>query len=416
MRWARSDAAPAEPRLLSRGFTAWLGAAMLSSVGDGVLYFAIGWTAAGLGGQTAGLVLTLVVLPRTLFMLAGGALGDRWGLRRTVIGCDICMVAVLGVFLVAERADVRPEILLVALAVVVGTTSAIRLPASGAFPRLFANDATLPRAMAVTSSWLQVSRLTGPALGGVVVAALGLTGAVGANLLSFAVILVVLLVIKPPYETRPAASEGSTLRQIRLGIEAARRMRETPALLGSVALVAGSVIPMLSLCVPLLARDRGWSATATGVIEAAWVVGSLAVGLLVARVGTRPGPLAPLTLGPLVAGLGVVIIAVSPTPAAATAGALVMGVGTAVFTTHVFPLYVLRTPPGMLARFQALIGVVQAGALLIANNVLGAIASAGGPVQAIVTAAALTAAAAIVLLSSPAIRAAQLGSVPVESA
>ncbi|MGH3750858.1 MAG: hypothetical protein ACRDT8_26085, partial [Micromonosporaceae bacterium] len=57
---------PAEtPRLLTAHFTAWLTAATVSAVGEGILYFAIGWTATGFGAGAAGLMLTLVVLPRT---------------------------------------------------------------------------------------------------------------------------------------------------------------------------------------------------------------------------------------------------------------------------------------------------------------------------------------------------------------
>lgn len=404
---APAGALPAAPRLLSGKFTAWLAAATVSSVGDGILYFAIAWTAAGLGGQTAGLVLTLIVAPRTVLMLAGGALGDRWGLRRTVIGCDACMVAALGAYLLALNLSVSSVVLLAALALTTGVLSAFRLPASGAFPRLFVDDAALPRAMSMTGSLLQVARLAGPPLGGVVVAALGMTGAVAANLVSFALILAVLLVIKPPYERRAVAQRTSTLHQIGEGLAAARRVPGVASLLGAVALMAGSVIGTLSLCVPLAARERGWSPTATGVVEASWVVGTLTVTLVVAKVGTRARPLTALTVGPALAGPGVLVIAASPAPPAAVGGAFVMGVGTAAFTTHVFPLYVLQTPAGMLARFQALLGVVQAGAMLVANNVLGALASAGGPGRAMALAAGVCVLAAVVLLCSRAVRAAR---------
>ncbi|MGH3656228.1 MAG: MFS transporter [Micromonosporaceae bacterium] len=388
-------------------FRVWLGGATVSAVGDGVLFFAIGWTAAGLGGQMAGLLLSLVVLPRTVLMLVGGAVGDRFGLRRSVIGCDVVMCGVLVTYLVAEQSPLPASVLLGGLALAIGTVSAFRLPASGALPRLFVTDDVLPRAMSVTGSLLQIARMVGPPLGGLVVVITGMTGAVSVNLLSFAVIVLVLVMVVPPYEQPPPAGADSTLRQIIEGLRAVRRIPGTGALLGAVALIAGSLLPVLSLCVPLAAREREWSATATGLVEATWIVGTLGVSLVVAKWGTWPRPVRPLALGPLCAGVGVLGIAVSPTPGFAIVGALVMGVGTAAFTTHVAPLYVLRTPEGMLARFQALFGVVQSAAILVVHNVLGAVAGTGGAALAMTVAAVLSVCAALVIIASPTLRAAR---------
>ena len=74
----------ADRPLLTRPFLGWLSAAAVAAVGDGVLYFAFGWVATGYGARTAGWLLSLALFPRILFMLVGGALGDRWGLRTTL--------------------------------------------------------------------------------------------------------------------------------------------------------------------------------------------------------------------------------------------------------------------------------------------------------------------------------------------
>ena len=60
--------------------------------------------------------------------------------------------------------------------------------------------------------------------------------------------------------------------------------------------------------VPLLARERDWGATTAGVIEACWIAGTLAIGLLAARVGTRARPRPPLVGGPVLAALGVMAL------------------------------------------------------------------------------------------------------------
>jgi hypothetical protein len=156
--------------------------------------------------------------------------------------------------------------------------------------------------------------------------------------------------------------------------------------------------------VPLLARSRGWSAGDAGLMEAVWVVGAMAVALVVAKVGTSSRPLVPLVSGPLLASLGIAVAAVAPAPYVAFAGALVMGVGTALFTSHLFPLYLLRTPEGMLARFQSVLIVVQMLTMLLGNLGLGALSSRFSPAVAMLAAAAVCACACVPILASRALR------------
>ena len=395
--------------VFSRGFSTWLSASTLAATGDGICYFAIGWTATALGGGVAGMIMTLVVLPRTVLLLVGGAAADRWGLRRTMIGCDLFMCVVLTVYLGASRTDAPAATLLAALAFALGVASAFRIPAAGAFPRLFVDGEALPRAMAVTSSALQVARMTGPPLGGAVVAALGMTGAISANLAGFVVILVVLLWVRPPLEGSPESGpRESTLRSIIQGVTAARTLPGIPLLLATIGIVAAGVIPMLSLLVPLAAHERGWVARETGLVESAWIVGTLAITVLVARFGTYPKAITPLAVGPLLTAIGIVSVAYSDRLPAALLGAFTMGIGTALFTTHAIPLYILRSPEGMLARFQALAGVVQSAPMLVSNNVLGALGSDGHATRAMLVVAAVTLAATPALLASRALRTARL--------
>jgi hypothetical protein len=64
----------------------------------------------------------------------------------------------------------------------------------------------------------------------------------------------------------------------------------------------------------------------------------------------------------------------------------------------------LRTPDGMLARFQSLLGVVQAAAMLLGNNLLGTVGGRVGPTEAIVVAALVSMLAGPLLLVPSALR------------
>lgn len=179
-------AAAVHPGALPRSFLAWLGAATLSTYGDSALYFALGWTAAGIGPLWAGLVVTVITLPRTVLLLVGGAVGDRWGPRRVMI-CDdavMCVVTLLLALLV-QVGGVTVWLLLSA-GLVVGIVDAFYLPSTGSFPRLFVDDDQLSRAFALRGSFSQASSLVGGPVSGVFVAVAGLIGTALVDAATFA--------------------------------------------------------------------------------------------------------------------------------------------------------------------------------------------------------------------------------------
>lgn len=391
-------------RLLQRGFVAWLSAATVSATGDGVLFFALAWTASGLGPGTATAVLVAGLVPEALLVLVGGAAADRWGVRRTVLLGSAAVVALTALALAALRLEAPLASTLVVVSALLGVVFAFLQPAHGVLPRLFFTEAGLARGMALTGTVLSLARLVGPPLGAVVVAVLALEGALALDLVSCVGVLVVLLLVRPPHEPPRVGATEPALVEVRRGLAAVRRLPGVLPLLGALALVAGGLLPVLSLGVPVLARERGWQAHDAGVVEACWIAGTLVVGVLVSRVGTRERATGPLVAGPVLAAGGVVGLVAAPGPLPAAVAALVMGVGTAVFTTHVFPLYVLRSPADMLARFQSVLVVVQLGATLAGSALLGLAAAHAGAGPALLLAATACAAAALPVLVSPALR------------
>ena len=349
-------------------------------------------------------MLSLALFPRVLFMLVGGALGDRWGLRTTLQRTQTGTLFVLALVALTETLVDGSVATLALLALGLGVVSAVGYPAAGAYPRLFADDDRLPRLMSTVSTVLQTARFLGPPAGGLVVAAAGLVGGLIFAAVTAAVLLAALLLVRPPRPDTPQPGQGS----VRAGLAAARTTPGMVSLLGAVALVAGTLLPLLSLSVPLLGRRHGWGVVGTGMVESAWVLGSIAVTLVVARRGSAPRPVVPLVAGPVVAGAAVVVIAVAAPLALALAAALVMGAGTATFTAHVFPLVVRRTPDGMLARFQALVGVVQAAPILAGTVALGAVAGWADVVPATVLTGLVCALAGLLVAASESLRSAVL--------
>ncbi|MGW4807889.1 MFS transporter, partial [Kitasatospora sp. NPDC004272] len=164
----------AAPAPLPRTYLWWLAGTRASTVGDAALATALGWTAAGLGGTTAGLVLTAVTVPRTVLLLFGGAVADRFGARRTALAGDGAMLAVVLALAVVDRTAGSTAWTLLGFALLIGTVDAFQLPASGALPRLLVAPAQLPRALALRQAGGQAAVLLGAPLGAVLVGAAGL--------------------------------------------------------------------------------------------------------------------------------------------------------------------------------------------------------------------------------------------------
>jgi len=347
-----------------------LGGATASTLGDGVSFFAISWIAASHGPGVASLVLTVESVPLCLFILAGGAVADHWGVRRVMIGCDAFMALVMGAFAIGALVAV-PVWGLVAVAALGGTASALRRPAAGVFPRLFARgDEELSRTMATSTLCQQLAQIVGPSVGEMLLAAGGLSMTSAVDSGSFVLVLCVLAAVRPPYEEAPAAGDAEPMwRQMRQSVVAARRLPGGPATVAAVVGLAVTILPLVSLCVPLAGHGRGWSAGATGMVSGAWVVGGLLVMTVVARRGMfgRRVSLA----GPAVAAAGVLALASSQGVPAAAAALMLVGAGTSMLTTRLFPRFVDAAPPAMLARLYSVLGLAQSAPMLVATPLLG---------------------------------------------
>ncbi|MER8186100.1 MFS transporter [Kitasatospora sp. NPDC094015] len=395
----------APPRsALPRSYLLWLAGTRASLTGDAALYFALGWAASAHGGRTAALVLTAITLPRTVLLLLGGAVGDRFGARRVMITGDVVMLAAVLAVAVAGRAWGTPPWMLFGLAAMVGTVDAFYLPATGSMPRRLVSREQLPRAMALGQAGGQVASLVGAPLGALLVTVAGLSGTALVDAGTFAAVLAVMVWVRPRAETQASPGAESLLAGIADGVKlVARDPVLRPALLLTAAAAAG-LLPVVALLGPLLARSNGWGPGSAGLVAAGQGAGILLAALLAARLGPmrRVGVGASLGLG--LAALGIAGLAAAPAAGAAVAAAVVAGAGSGMFACHLGPLVLVGAPDTHLSRVQSLLSLVQSLALVVANNVLGWLASAADARSAVVLCAVLGCVAAAAGLASPSLR------------
>lgn len=412
----------ASPRTLPRPYLAWLAGSTVARLGDAVLAFALGWAAAGLGGTTAALVLTLGGLPRLVLLVVGGAVADRVGARRLLVAGEVALLALTVLLAVALTRSGAATWLLLASSLALGTVTAFCLPATGSMPRRLVPDDQLARALALRQGAGQTLLLVAAPVGGVLVGAAGLPAVAWAAAVTTGVSLCVLVAVRElagpardgvtgrgaPGGADPGGGVPGGARRAAAGrldlLDGVRIVRGTPGLRRALVLAgagAGLLLPVPSLLVPLLGRSSGWGPGATGAVAGAVGVGAIAAALRAARrrvpVAAVGVPLDARGLG--VHGLGVSAVGVSVLAAgalpgrpggvaAAVVGALVLGFGNGTLAARLAPVVLGSTPRSHLARVQALVGLAQLVPVLVTTALLGALAERTSPGWALAATAA----------------------------
>lgn len=384
------------------GYWVWLFGAIWSELGSTVMLFAITWTATGFGGGAAGLVATSTMLFRLVLLLGGGSVGDRFGPRRVMITCDALMLTVtLGMAAwFALRGPSVGSLLVIGCAL--GIASAFYMPASGVFPRLFVDDTQLARVMATTSTGLQLARIAGPAVGGILLAWIGLPWVVALNAATFLMVASIVVFVIPPRLHRSPDSAPVGFRQAWLDLNAAGQHRILiPLLIALGALVAG-VTPSVALLIPLLSRDRGWTSASAGLMEAAFMAAALMVGATVAARGTLRRAGISMVWGLVLAAVGLIGMALAPAVWVACVAAAATGLGMVSFNIHALPRFLAASPPGAQVRLQAVLAVTTTLPMLAVSGPYGLLAQHASPSWALCAGAVwATAAGMVVAIARP---------------
>lgn len=367
-----------------------------------MLGFALIWLATGHGAGAVALVSMLSVLPPVVLMLLGGVLGDRHGPRRMLLVTMGAELIVLIVLLVVTDGD--PTVALLATAAVTTSTiSAISRPSATVYARLLIrSDDQLPRALARISGSLHAARILGVAASGMALSLWSLTAVLAVNALLTAGCFVVLCALRPQEprsSSETSAPADGIWSSLAIGIRSAHALRIWP-LLGAVALVCSAVLPVVAVVLPSWARANGWGAPQASLLEAAWAAGTLTITLLISVTGTLARQNIALIGGPALMAVALVALSLPPGPLGAGTAILasaLLGVGTAVFTTHIAPTLLRRAPTGQMTRFQALMGIVQLAPPAVMNSPFAALSGGGHASVALLLAAALAAGAALMI-------------------
>jgi MFS family permease len=378
------------PALQSRDFRLFWFGQMISLTGTWVQNVAQQWLVLKLTGSAfeLGLVTTVQFTPLLVLALIGGAIADRLPKRNLLLATQV-ISALLAVALgVLVRTGTVQYWHILVFAGALGTVNAFYTPARQAFvPELVEKDA-LFNAVALNSAIFNASRVVGPALGGVLVAVLGLSLNFFLNALSFVAVIGGLLLVRTRHVPRRQTS--NILENVREGlayIKGSAVIYTLLALVGSASLFALNFTTIL----PLFARYVLHSGSeGFGFLTAASGCGSL-VGSIAIAFFSRTSMARLLVYGGCaVLCVGEIAFALSRLYVLSIALLVIVGLAQTIFTTTANTRILSLTPSALQGRVMSVYSLMFLGVTPFGSFLSGVVAEKWGPPAPLILGGAIT--------------------------
>lgn len=175
--------------LRHRSFRLLVCGQLASNVGDAFYAVALPWyvLAEHGGALLLGTVLVAYGVPRTVALAVGGHLSDKWRPWTVMMTSDAVRAIAAATLALAASTGPPRLLVLVPIAVVLGTGEGIFLPASFSIVPALLPDQDLQAGNALAESGTQLAALAGPVIGGTLVALVGPALAFALDAASFAI-------------------------------------------------------------------------------------------------------------------------------------------------------------------------------------------------------------------------------------
>ena len=319
-------------------------------------------------GTQLGLTTAVRFLPMFLFGPVGGVFADRMDKRRVLYLTQTLAGLLAAAFAVLVGTGSIRLWVVYLLALALGFVNVFDNPARQAFISEMVTAEDLPNAVTLNSVAMNMARVFGAALGGVIAAALGLALCFAVNALSFGAVLISLAAMRGS-ELFPAARLPRRKRQVRAGL---RYVRSTPELLIPLVMIAviGTLAWEFQVSLPLMANKVfGGGAAAYGVMASVMGVGAVVGGLISAA---RPRPRGrAMCLAAIGWGIAILAAAAAPSLPLELAALVFVGYGSITFNSLAKTTLQLAAKPTMRGRVMALWALAWLGSTPIGGPIVG---------------------------------------------
>ncbi|AIQ11114.1 MFS transporter [Paenibacillus durus] len=388
---------------LSRPLVLLLSAQLISNIGDWLHVLAL-LTMVGLKWNATPWEITAISLCMAAPMLLGGPFAgvaaDRLNRKALMIGSDIARTVIVALLVFAGSLTQVYVLLLLK-----GTMDVIFSPAKSGKLKELVPVSQMDAAVAMSSSIEQITKILGPALGGLLVALFGISACYLIDAATFLVSAAILIAL--PRDRRAGASartEGrpgdrrSFRREMAEGL---RMIAGMPAVLSGILMlilvllvlnIADSQLVTLFRIIPGVSGDLlGWCVGASG-------LGTLIAALLARRMGSSRHPLLFMGLGAVLMGAvfaGAAVATANGRPGAVIyiilfSAFLVAGAGAGFVFIPFQSMLQKRTPEAYTGRVFGTVNSLTSTSVILGPVAGGALVTASGPVVAFIVSGLLT--------------------------
>ena len=378
--------APFRNRLFALIWTA----TVVSNIGGWMYNVASGWLMTSLDPDP--LIVSLVQvannLPMFLFAIPAGALADIVDRRRLLIFGETAITITSAAFAALVWLHLMTPLSLLLFSFIVTVGSAITAPGWQAVVPQLVSKADLPAAVAANSVGINVSRAVGPAIGGILVGAMGIAAPFWVNAFSNVGVIAALILWHPPRRSAAPLPPESFGHAIRTGLRHARYNRHLSATLIRATAFFGFASAYWAL-LPLVARNRIAGGPALyGILLG--TIGASAVGgaFLLRSLRARWGADRLLSIATLATSMATALFALAHDSATAVAASLIAGASWIAAVSILNVSAQVALPEWVRGRGIAVYVTVMFGALTIGSAIWGELAVLIGLPAALLLAAA----------------------------
>ena len=346
-----------------------------------------------------GLVAAAQFTPVLIFGLFGGIVADavnkRLALMVTQSAAGI-LALILGLLVATDQVQVWQVFV---LALLLGVVNAFDMPIRQSFVVEMVGREDIANAVALNSAVFNVTRIIGPAIAGLTIAAIGIEPLFFINAVSYVAVVISLLLMRtrdlhPAVKAVVERNWHSVVDRLAEGLRYTRR-DPTIFLAISVLGVVSTFALNFSVLIPLVARDMlGGDADTYGFLMSATGVGSLVSALSIAF-GGRPTMLR-LLAGAATVGLAMMGLGFSHSLPISLGLMFLAGWGTISMAATCNTLIQLSVPDVLRGRVASVYTTVFAGSTPFGGIFSGIAAAIGGPALALILGGGIAVAASVV--------------------
>ena len=374
-----------------------LSAGIISLTGDWVLTIGLIYRVYAVTGSTvaSALMMASSFAPQVLLSAVAGVFADRWDRKRTMIVADLLLAAGLLPLLLVRGAGQVWIVFVVMFAE--GALKQFFSPAEQAMVPRLVPDEELLAANALNGQVSNASRLAGSAIGGILVAAGGLTAVTLTDAASFAVSAALLALVRTSGRAAGADPSGEQVRtglrrigaELRAGLGLTGRNRVLRALMIFALVTSVGEGIMSTLFTPFVEHVLHGSSQVFGLVVAAQAVGGIAGGVVAASASHRARASRLLSVGAI--GFGLVDLAIFLYPLGyvavwpAIVGMIIVGVPGALALAGLITLFQRNTEDAYRGRVFGAISTAEGVTVLAGTLAAGYLSRVVGiiPVLAI---------------------------------